>query len=315
MRSAFVRELTSVAAADPRVLLLSGDLGYGAFEAYRTEHPSRFVNAGISEQNMVSVAAGLALGGMRPVVYSIAPFLVLRAAEQIRNDVCFHGLPVVFVGAGGGFAYGSQGITHHAVDDLAVMRLMPGMAVFAPADPVEAAAVVRYALETLHTPAYIRLARNGEPVIRSAPVDVRAPALYTKGRDVAVVSYGPILSEIRAVADYLADAGVSARVIGLPMLQPFPCELFLSLVPDGMPVVSVEEHRVEGGIGTIVGEVLLATGRTNRLLSLGVRSQYPTVAGSQSFLLKHEGLDRLTVSARIQHWLSSLSRAGGEVGE
>ena len=146
MRNAFIRGLTKLAESDERIVFLTGDLGYKLFDDFATRYPGRFLNAGVAEQNMVGVAAGLASEGFRPFVYSIATFATLRCLEQIRDDVCYNGLPVTIVGVGGGFSYGANGPTHHATEDLAIMRALPNMTVIAPGDPVESAAATRAAV-------------------------------------------------------------------------------------------------------------------------------------------------------------------------
>ena len=166
MRNAFIRGLTALAERDDRVVFLTGDLGYKLFDNFAERFPGRFLNAGVAEQNMVGVAAGLALEGFRPFVYSIATFATLRCLEQIRDDVCYNGLAVTVVGVGGGFSYGANGPTHHATEDLAVMRALPNMTVVAPGDPVEAELAVAALPDA---PSYLRLGRAGDPVVHQSP--------------------------------------------------------------------------------------------------------------------------------------------------
>ena len=166
MRAAFVRGLTAAARQDPRVMLLTSDLGFKIFDEFASEFPGRFLNVGVAESNMIGVAAGLALGGMRPFAYSIAPFATLRCLEHVRNDVCYHNVAVTIVGLGGGYSYGHNGPTHHSLEDIAVMRVLPNMTVVCPGDPVEVEqAVVAAAMNG--SPVYLRIGRSGDPAVHS----------------------------------------------------------------------------------------------------------------------------------------------------
>src|SRR5260370_29105354 len=172
MRAAFVRGLTAAARLDPRIMLLTSDLGYKIFDAFAGEFPGRLLNVGVAEGNMIGVAAGLALGGMRPFTYSIAPFATLRCLEQIRNDVCYHNLPVTIVGVGGGYSYGHNGPTHHALEDIAVMRVLPNMTVVCPGDPIETELAV--AAAAAHgRPLYLRIGRAGDARVHDDPPEFR----------------------------------------------------------------------------------------------------------------------------------------------
>src|ERR1700719_1780713 len=161
MRNAFCDTLIEL-AADPAFVFLTGDLGFQALEPLRQKMGERFINAGVAEQNMVSVAAGLAKGGMRPWVYSIAPFLYARAFEQIRNDVCLHGMPVILVGNGGGYGYGVMGSTHHAIEDYGVLLSLPNIRIYLPAFDSDVREVIQYLMEADH-PAYLRLGLSEQP--------------------------------------------------------------------------------------------------------------------------------------------------------
>ncbi len=171
MRDAFVKKLTEKAADDPSIMLLVGDLGFGVVADFGETYPRQFLNCGVAEQSMVGIAAGMAAAGRRPFVYSIANFPTLRPLEQIRNDVCYHGLGVTIVSVGAGLAYGSLGYTHHAVEDISILRSLPGMRVFSPADAIECRAAVDEILAT-PGPAYLRLGKNKEPLMHEAPPDL-----------------------------------------------------------------------------------------------------------------------------------------------
>ena len=199
MRTAFIKELCELAEADERIWLICGDLGYSVLEVFADRFPKRYLNAGVAEQNMTGIAAGLALTGKIAVTYSIANFPVMRCLEQVRNDVCYHNLNVKIVSVGGGLAYGSLGYTHHGLEDLAVMSILPNMAVIAPADPVEARAATR-AVIARRGPAYLRLGKAGEPVLHKTEIDfqIGRAIRVEQGNDLTLISTGGMLASARS---------------------------------------------------------------------------------------------------------------------
>jgi len=164
LRNAFATQLLDIARADSSILLITGDLGYGVLDRFQQELPEQFINAGVAEQTMMSMAAGLAASGYRPFVYSIANFPTFRCLEQIRNDVCYMDNPVTIVSVGAGLVYGVHGYSHHAVEDLAIIRSLPNITIYSPCDSVETKYSVNKILESKH-PAYLRLGKGGEPLI------------------------------------------------------------------------------------------------------------------------------------------------------
>ncbi|MCE9559061.1 MAG: transketolase, partial [Armatimonadetes bacterium] len=206
MRTSFMQTLTQFAERDDRIWLLTGDLGYSVLEPFAQRFPERYINVGVAEQNMTGIAAGLALSGKVVFTYSIANFPTLRCLEQIRNDVCHHNANVKVVAVGGGFAYGSQGYTHHGVEDLGIMRMLPGLTVMVPGDPAEAKAATRAAVETAG-PCYLRLGKGGEPAVHAEPpvFTVGRALLARHGRDVTILSCGAMLAAAVAAADQLAE--------------------------------------------------------------------------------------------------------------
>src|SRR2546430_5284860 len=164
MRNAFATEITSLASEDERLVLLSGDIGNKLFDGYKEKFPERFFNCGVAEANMMGMAAGMALSGMRPITYTITPFTTTRCFEQIRVDVCYHNVPVIIVGVGGGLSYASLGATHHSCEDIALLRMLPNMTVICPGDAIEVRGALRAALRH-DGPVYIRLGKKGEPIV------------------------------------------------------------------------------------------------------------------------------------------------------
>ena len=222
MRDAFTRALMREAAADPRLTLITGDLGFGVLKPFWETYPDQFVNAGIAEQGMTGLAAGLARTGRTVLTYSIGNFPTLRCVEQIRNDCAYHEANVKVVCVGGGFVYGSLGMSHHATEDMAILRALPGVTVFTPGDPVEVEAIVPIMLRTPGT-CYLRLGRGGEPTLHTEPLkDWAIPKALTlrEGRDVALLSAGGILTQTVGAAGLLAEAGVSAEVVSFPCFMP-----------------------------------------------------------------------------------------------
>ena len=290
MRTTFVETLCRMAEQDDRIWLLCADLGYSVLEVFSQKFPDRFINVGIAEQNMMGIAAGLAMTGRTVFTYSIVNFATFRCLEQIRTDVCYHDLPVKVVSVGGGFSYGPQGYTHHGLEDVAVMRVLPRMTVLAPADPWEA----RHATEQLARsagPAYLRLGRANEPVLHADGEVWRdgEPFALRTGSDVLVITYGPGLIEVlKAVDD---TPGVSSEVWSMPRLKPVPVDRLVEAAKRFPVIVTVEEAQVEGGLGSIVAEVVSGLGTGTRLVRRGVDGTILEFALSQASARKHYGID------------------------
>lgn len=298
MRTAFLNALLAAAERDPRIWLLTGDLGYSVLEPFAQRFPDRFVNVGIAEQNMTGVAAGLAMAGKVPITYSIANFPTLRCLEQVRNDICYHGLNVKIVAVGGGMAYGSLGYTHHAVEDLAILRALPGMVVAAPGDPLEAATVLDHALRH-EGPVYLRLGKAGEPQVHAQPLDlpIGAPAWVSHGADVVLVSTGTILPVVVEAADRLRAAGNRVGVVSLPWVSPLSPATAVEIARSAQRVVCVEEHG-PGGLFAAFAEALAGTGVCPDIRSVRL-TQGPThLSGTQESLRESQGLSAAHIYAR-----------------
>jgi transketolase len=300
MRTAFIEGLLALAEDDPAIWLLNADLGFSVLEVFRDRFPDRYVNVGVAEQNMIGVAAGLAMSGCKVFVYSIGNFPTQRCLEQIRVDVCYHRAHVVVVAVGGGFSYGSQGYTHHAIEDLAVMRSLPGMRVAAPADPHETRSLLGH-LAAVPGPGYLRLGRAGEPDLHARPLATPplAPLVLRDGQAIAICATGNIVGEALKAADLLAARGISARVISAPMLKPFNSGTFLSLVGNVPLVLTVEEHSKIGGLRDTVAPVLAERANSPRLLGLGVDdgATFGVVLGQEA-MRAHCGIDAASIAAR-----------------
>jgi len=291
MRTAFIQALTELAGRDPRIWLLTGDLGFSVLERFAERFPDRFLNAGVAEQNMTGIATGLAMSGKVVFTYSIANFPTLRCLEQIRNDVCYHRANVKIVAVGGGFAYGSQGYTHHGIEDLAVLRALPEMVVMAPGDPVEADLATR-AAAAWGGPCYIRLGKAGEPIVHTAPpaFQIGKAILVRDGSDVTLISTGGMLKETVGLADKLAADGVRAAVLSMHTLKPIDAEAIARAARETRGIVTLEEHTVVGGLGSAVAEVLAAMPEARvPFRTIAAADAVRHIGGSQAFFRQAMG--------------------------
>ena len=306
MRDAFARVLEEEMEQNERIVLITGDLGFGVLRQIHRRFPDRLINAGIAEQGMVSMAAGLATTGRTVLVYSIGNFPVLRPLEQIRNDCVYHKADVKIVCVGGGFVYGSLGMSHHATEDLAVMRALPDVRCFAPGDPIETEAVTR---EIIHTPGtcYLRLGRGNEPTIHTGMlVDWKAPSPVTlkKGTDIALLSTGGILTQTVAAAERLAGINIRAEVVSFPCLKPMDAEAVRELTGRFRHIVTVEEHNVIGGFGSAVCEIAAETGSGCRVHRIGLQDCYSSIVGNQQYLREVYGMDEKSIADKAEAWLN-----------
>ena len=292
MRTAFLETLFELARADERIVLLTGDLGFSVIEPFAQALPKQFVNAGVAEQNMTGLAAGMALSGKIALTYSIANFPTLRCLEHIRNDVCYHEANVKIVAVGGGFAYGALGASHHATEELGVMRMMPGMTVVAPADPIEARLATR-AIVAHPGPCYIRLGKAGEPNVHEGPVDFQlGRAIQLRdGKDVTLISTGGMLKAAAGVARRLSEKGVEARVLSMHTLKPLDTEAVLAAARETGAIFTLEQHSVIGGLGSAVAEVLAEADVKVKFKRIGLPSAFSPRVGSQQYLEAQNGLD------------------------
>ncbi len=304
MRNAFVDELSTLAEADERVMLLTGDLGFMVLEDFATRFPDRFLNCGVAEQNMVGVATGLAEAGFVPFVYSIATFSALRPYEFIRNGPALHGLPVRIVGVGGGFDYGHNGVTHFALEDYAVMRAQPSIVTVATADGPQMRAALQ-ATADVEGPIYFRVSKKGAPLPGlDGRFELGRLATVRDGADVAILAIGSIAHEAVAAAELLAQAGVEARVGIVSSFNPDPDDdiaAFLSGVP---AVLTVEAHYRNGGLGSMVAETIAVRGLGCRLVRAAVDEMPSGRVGSQTYLEQRYGLDAPALAASLQQILA-----------
>jgi transketolase len=299
VRRELVESLVELATDDERIVLLTGDLGFAALEPFTERFPDRFFNAGVAEQNMVGVATGLAEAGFTPYVYSISTFASMRPYEFIRNGPVLHELPVRIVGIGEGVDYGHNGMTHYAVEDVALMRVQPGLTVVVPGSSGQVGAVLR-AVQPLPGPAYIRVSKQSVsvPALDDNFELGRAQSL-TDGDDVAIVALGSMSEQALAASDLLAQADVSAGVTVVASVSPPPVRDLVSLLA-GVPVaISVEAHYTTGGLGSLLAEVIAEHALGTRLLRIGVPGLPIGISGSRDYMYEQLGLSPERLAARL----------------
>ena len=301
MREAVVRRLTALAEKDARIILVTGDLGFGVLTDFAKRFPKQYLNAGVAEQNMLGLAVGLALEGRTAIVYSIANFPTLRCLEQVRNDACYHDANVKIVAIGGGFSYGALGFSHHATEDIAILRSLPGMTVVSPGDRWEAAEAFEALVRTPGT-AYLRLDKsyaNTEPPPQTR-FELGRFRRVREGKDLSLLVTGGILGPAMEAAKEVQDAGISCRVYSVHTIKPFDHEELATAVAETGGILTIEEHTLEGGLGSVVAESCLDRGlRPRAFARLGLPGSFSSIIGSQEYLRKHYGLDAASIAAAV----------------
>ena len=306
MRDSFIERLSHLAERDPRIMLITGDLGFGVFNDYQRRFPQQFLNVGIAEQNMIGVGTGLALEGRIVYTYSIANFAFMRCLEQIRNDASYHGAKVNVVAVGGGFSYGALGISHHATEDLAIMRSLPGLKVFSPCDDWEAAKATQ-AMSGLEGTCYLRLDRSsaGSTQLPGEVYEVGKARRLCEGSDLTIAVTGGIAEEALKAAASLAQVGVSCRVLSFHTIKPLDTEALIAAATETGGLLTLEEHSVDGGLGGAAAESLLEAGYAPRFFHrIGLRQGFSSVVGSQSYLRSIYGLDAAAVVIKATELLN-----------
>lgn len=305
MRNSVINEVDKLAALDERICLITADLGYGVLDTFATNYPKRFFNIGISEQSMTSVAAGMALDGQVVFTYSIGNFPTLRCLEQIRNDVCYHNVNVKIIAVGGGFAYGQLGMSHHATEDIAVMRSLPNMRVIVPADLSEAVAAVREAYST-DGPCYLRLGRGGEENLHDeiSIFDIKHAIQIYSGNRVNILVVGSLLAEARKAADILNQQGISTGLYSMPCVKPIDVETIKTIALNSKLIVTMEEHNVLGGFGGAVAEVISGIqGNRAMLVRIGLQDEYTSIVGDQDYLRNYYKMSAEKVVKKVHDLL------------
>lgn len=302
MRDTFFKTLSELADHNKNIEVVTGDLGFGVLKPFWEAHPNQIINAGIAEQNLTSVAAGMALEGKTVFTYSIGNFPTLRCLEQIRNDCAYHNADVKIICVGGGFVYGSLGMSHHATEDIAVMRALPNVTVLCPGDLVEAEVVTK-AIADYPGTCYVRLGRGGEKKIHENLDDFQiGKAIPVKeGEKVAIFSTGAIFEEIAEACEILEESGISPTIYTFPTVKPIDDEVIKKVAESHELIVTCEEHNISGGFGSAVAEVLAELPAHARLIKVGMNDEYSTLVGDQKYLRHQYGMSGKKIAEKILH--------------
>lgn len=301
MRTTFISTLIRLAEQNPDIFLVISDLGFSVVEEFERKFPTRFINTGIAEANAVSIAAGLALSGKIPYVYSIAPFITMRAFEQVRVDGAYMNTNIRLVGVGGGLSYGPAGATHHAIEDLAIMRSLPNMTVLAPGDPWEAAHLVEQSVN-IRGPVYIRLGKNKEPVVSRINADCRIGRanVHSEGGDLSILTTGNTFELGTQVVKLLHEKfNLKASLANIHTLKPLDKDYVLSQVRPGMALFTIEEHNCYGGLGSAVAEVVAESGIGVVFRRFAIPDAYSHYVGSQDYIRAKWKLDFPSIAGEI----------------
>ncbi len=313
MRNAFADEITKIGREDERVVLLAGDIGNKLFDKFKDNAKARFFNCGVAEANMMGVAAGMALCGLRPVVYTITPFATTRCLEQIRDDACYHNAPVVIVGTGAGLSYFKLGPTHHSCEDIALLRVLPGMTVLAPCDEVELRLALRAAL-AYDRPVYMRIGKKGEPTIHknAPPFRIGKSITVRDGDDVCLISTGNLMPVVLGAAAMLAEQGFSARVESFHTVKPLDVETLREVFTRYRLVAICEEHSRLGGLGGSIAEWRAwERGPRAEMLAFGTDDVFLHEIGSQDYARRRFGLTAENISRQVYAALREIAMPSG----
>jgi transketolase len=292
VRNAFAAEVTALAQSDPRVVLLSGDIGNRLFDKFKEAAPDRFYNVGVAEANMIGVAAGMAMSGLRPITYTITSFTTARCLEQIRVDLCYHNVPAIVVGVGSGLGYASLGVTHHSCEDIACLSAMPNMTVIAPADAFEVRAALRAALQH-DGPIYMRIGKKGEPKIHSAVPEnfkIGKGIVMTEGDAACIIATGTVLPVALEAGKRLTEAGLPTRVISMHTVKPLDKELLAECAARYPVIATVEEHSIIGGLSAAVAQWLVAHEESTTLIPFATGDHFMKTAGEQDYAREYYGI-------------------------
>lgn len=285
MRKIFINTLIELARKDKDIILITPDMGFSVLEPFFEEFPDRSINCGIAEQNAVSIASGLALMGKKPYVYTIIPFLVGRAYEQVRLDVAYMNTNVKLVGIGAGFTYGAAGATHHAIEDIGLMRGLPNMTVCCPGDNNEAEQIIRASVEN-NKPMYIRIGRHNRGVFNISKIKIGKASVIEKGEDIAVITTSNMLPEGFDYCNNLKKQGKKPYLISMHTIKPLDKNIILELVEKGVAIHTLEEHSIIGGLGSSVAEVIAESGKGITFKRIGISDEFSHYIGSQKYIKK-----------------------------
>ncbi len=301
MRFQVIETIYQHALSNPRIFFLTGDLGHAHREDFRKNLPHQYINVGIAEQNMIGIAAGLALSGNKVFVYSITPFITMRCYEQIKVDVCYQNVDVTVIGVGAGYAYSTCGCTHHAIEDIAIMRALPNMHIYSPSNPFEARVITEYLFTQSH-PAYLRIGKGGEPApVEEYPLEMNKGLVMKPGNDLTIFSTGIMVNEALVASELLAKNGLSAEVINIHTIKPLDEDLIVNRACTRDAIFVLEEHNIMGGLGEAIARIICERAPVRKIIfkCFGVPDQYNQRSGSQHYMRSCYGLHAENIAQEI----------------
>ena len=290
MRMVFADTLIELAKKDERICLITPDMGYGILDKFQQTFSNRYFNLGITEQNCMSVASGMALAGMKPYVYSIIPFVVHRCVEQIRVDVSYMNTDVKIIGVGSGFEYGAAGATHHGTEDISMLRPFPNIEIYAPGDNYEMAEIAKLTAKN-NKPTYIRIGRHNHAIMNKGKIILGKASILEEGKDIALIATGNMVPVAYDFGQELKKQGQSPMIISMHTVKPIDRECILNLISKGYKIYTFEEHTIIGGLGSAVAEVIAESGKCVEFKRIGIKDEYSHVVGSANYIRKHFKLD------------------------
>jgi transketolase len=298
MRNRVANLIKQKAKEDKNLFLIAGDAGLGVWCDYKVEHPKQYINPGVNEACDVGMAAGMALRGHKVIFYNIAPFVVMRPYEQVRNDICYQNLPVILVGTGSGVTYAPAGMTHYVIEDIALCKTMPNLDIFSPADPIEAEACFEYAY-TSKNPSYIRIPKAGEPELHSTKdIDITKPQKIKDGKDGVLFVHSSIVDQVDQIESILSKSNISLSVYTVPMLTSnFD---YGTILADYDHVFTLEEHFVDGGFGSILAEYCNNNSIFKKINKYGIKNEYIHAIGNRNYMIEYYGCDGVSVADKIK---------------
>lgn len=306
MKKTFVETLIKLAEKDEDIYLLTGDLGFSAFEKFAEKFPERFIDCGVAEQNMAGIAAGLALSGKKPYIYSIIPFVTMRCFEQIRNDICYQNLNVKIVGVGTGFSYGALGATHHATEDISIFRALPNITILSPADSVEAEKIIEQSYIN-RGPAYIRLDKAESFLVnKKSKIKISEPNLVKTGKDGFIIATGNCLKQAIEISKKLEKNGIDIGLISLHTLKPLKEKLIVNKISGKKYLFTIEEHKGTGGLADILSSIIVKHNIKNLIFkNFCLDSNYKYVTGNRNFLSKKYKLDENNIYKAVSLYIKN----------
>ncbi len=298
MRNIIASEIIKKAKEDKNLFLIAGDAGLRVWDEYKEDFPDQYLNPGVNEQCDIGLAAGLALRGHRPIFYNITPFVIMRPYEQVRNDICYQNLPVILIGTGSGLTYAPAGMTHYAIEDIALAKTMPNLNIFSPADPIEAKKCFEYAYNST-SPSYIRVPKAGEATIhKSEDIDITKPIIIKDGKDGILFVHSAIIDEIETLDKLLKEHDIQLTFATVPMLS--TAYKFEDILNDFEHIFTLEEHYLTGGFGSILTEYVNDNDIGKKINKFAIKNEYIHKIGTRDFLREYYGINAAALAIKIQ---------------